>query len=107
MDINDSLINHKLSESEIAALMRGSKLGFLLAVSNLPDKVKDELAALTEKMTLKQQDRLLDVLEAKYLDEKTAEAENKLIQDLQPLAKKYKAEDSARAKKFAAALNKI
>lgn len=107
MDANNIPANKKLSEPEVAALMRGSKLGFLLAVLNLPEKVKEELAALTEKMTLDQLDRLLDILEAKYLDEKTADADKKLTKDLEPLAKKYAAEDKARAKKLAAALNKI
>lgn len=107
MDTNNSLANHKLSEPEIAALMRGSKLGFLLAALNLPEKAKEELAALTDKLTLKQLERLLDVLEAKYLDEKTADADKKLSEDLKPLAKKYAAEDKARAQKLAAALNKI
>lgn len=107
MDTKDSLVNKKLSEQEVAALMRGSKLGFLLAAANLPEKAKEELVALTEDMTIDQLNRLSDVLEAKYLNEKTADADKKLISDLKPLAKKYAAEDKARAKKLATALNKI
>jgi hypothetical protein len=107
MDANNGPANSKLSEPEVAALMRGSKLGFLLAVLNLPEKAKDELASLTEDMTIDQLDRLLDILEAKYLNEKTADADKKLIKELEPLAKKYAAEDNARAKKLAAALNRI
>jgi transcriptional regulator of heat shock response len=107
MDSSNNPIDIDLSEAEAAALIRGRKLGFLIAASTLPDDVKDELAALTEEMTEEQQNRLADVFEAKYLDEQTAEAEKKLKEELEALVKKYQAEDEARAKSLAAAIGQI
>jgi hypothetical protein len=107
MDSKNNATDKKLSEAETAALIRGQKLGFLIATSTLPDDVKDELVVLAEKMSEEQQDRLLDVFEAKYLDEKTAEADNKLKEALESFLKKNQAEDDARAKSLAAAIDKI
>jgi hypothetical protein len=99
--------NRQSGAAPAAALIRGRKLGFLLAISTLPEDVKDELVSLTEVMTPKEQDRLLDVFEAKYLDEQTAGAEKGLKKELEALVKKYQAEDEARAKKLAAAIGRI
>jgi hypothetical protein len=107
MNTKDSATDSQLSEQEAAALIRGRKLGFLLAASALPEEVKNELAALAEDMSAEQQDRLLDVFEAKYLDEKTVEAENKLRQEVEGLVKKYQAEDEAQDKNLSAALSQI
>jgi hypothetical protein len=105
MNTDDNLT--ELSNKELAALIRGRKLGFLLAVSTLPVNIKDELAALIEEMSVEQQERLLDIFEAKYLDEQSVGAENRLRRELEPLAKKYRAEDKEREKKLAAALGRI
>jgi hypothetical protein len=107
MNKKDDTTEAGLSEPEAAAMIRGRKLGFLVAASTLPDDVKDELAALAEEMTEEQQERLLDVFEAKYLDEKTGDAEKKLAEEIEALVKKYQAEDEARAKSLAAAIGQI
>lgn len=107
MNTKDSATDVDQSDQGAAALMRGRKLGFLLAMSALPEEVKDEFAALAEDMTIEQQDRLLDVFEARYLDEKTVEAEKKLRQEAEGLIKKYQAEDETQAKGLAATLSQI
>jgi hypothetical protein len=107
MDSSNNLIDIDLSEAETAALIRGRKLGFLIAASTLPDEVKDELAALVGEMTEERQEKLLDIFEAKYLDEQTEGIEKKLKDEIEALVKKYQAEDVVRAKNLAAAIDKI
>jgi len=107
MNTQDNSTDGKLTEAETAALIRGRKLGFLLAISALPEDVKEELAFLAQNMTMKEQDRLLDVFEAKYLDEQTKAAEIKLKQEIEPLVKRYQAEDEIRANKLSLAISKI
>jgi hypothetical protein len=107
MDSKNNPIDGELSEAESAALIRGRKLGFLIAASTLPDDVKDELAVLIAEMTEEQQERLLDIFEAKYLNEKTADADNKLKEELEAFVKKNQADDEARAKRLAAAIDQI
>ena len=107
MSANNNTTELNLSAAQTAALIRGRKLGFLLAVSTLPEEVKDELVVLIPDMTEEQQDRLLDAFEAKYLDEQTADAEKKLQDEIQALIKKYQAEEEARAKSLAAAIGQI
>ncbi|MDD4901957.1 MAG: hypothetical protein PHE24_02365 [Patescibacteria group bacterium] len=107
MNTKDDITEAGLSEPEAAAMIRGRKLGFLVAASTLPDEVKDELAVLTEEMTEEQQNKLLDIFEAKYLDEQTEDAEKKLTEEIEALVKKYQAEDEALAKSLAAAIGRI
>jgi hypothetical protein len=107
MDTRDNETDVSASELEAAALMRGRKLGFLIAASTLPDEVKEEMVVLAQDMTADQQDHLLDVFEAKYLDEQTLEAEKELQAQAEVLVKKYQVEDEAQTKGLVAALSQI
>lgn len=107
MNQTDQQSDVKKSDLEAAAEIRGRKLGFLLAASTLPEDVKDELAALALEMGEEGQDRLLELFEAKYLNEASSSAEGELKSELEKLVKKYQAEDEAAAKDLAASLSQI
>jgi len=57
----------------------GRKLGYLLSESSLPEKLKLEIVNLIDKMSAKQIKKLIDILEAKYLDVNTLDIDNKYI----------------------------
>ncbi len=57
----------------------GRKLGYLLSESSLPEKLKLEIVNLIDKMSAKQIKKLIDILEAKYLDVNTSDIDNKYI----------------------------
>jgi hypothetical protein len=103
----DNFEKKETGEAEAAMLIRGRKFGFLLAISSLPEEVKDDLAVLAQVMRPEDQDQFLDVFEAKYLDEQSFEADKELHKQLGELIKKYEAEDLARARNLAAAIGKI
>jgi hypothetical protein len=107
MAIDNGVSKIKQDDLEAIALASGRKLGFLLAASALPGKTKDALIDLIKDMTINRQSRLLESLEAQYLNEQTAGAEKDLKKELESLVKKYQAEDEAQAKRLAAAINKI
>lgn len=92
-----------LSEAKAA----GQRLGFLLAVSTLPEDVKDGLAEVIPQMSPEQQMDLLDVFEAKYVDEKTSFIEDSLKEQLQEVVKKYQAEDEQATKDLVSAIKQI
>ena len=82
----------KLTKEQITELLKsqGQKLGFLIAGSTLPEKVKLELVDLTSKMSLKQLERLLNIFEAKYADERTRDIDEKYKKKLEEAVDKYK-----------------
>lgn len=65
--------NNELStkEQEQYIKYKGQQLGLMIAKSDLPEEVKLELVALTEKMTLEQLEKLYDIFETKLLNEAT------------------------------------
>jgi hypothetical protein len=89
------------------AMADGRRLGFLLAVSTLPEDIKDGLAGVIPQMSPEQQERLLEVFEAKYLDEKTSFIEDSLKDQLQEVVKKYQAEDERATNDLIAAIRQI
>jgi len=84
--------NKKLTKEQVTELLKsqGQKLGFLIAGSTLPEKVKLELVDLTSKMNLKQLERLLNIFEAKYADERTRDIDEKYKKKLEEAVDKYK-----------------
>jgi hypothetical protein len=59
----------------------GRKLGFLLSNSSLPEKLKLEILNLIDVMDSQQIKRLIDILEAQYLDVNTQDIDKKFIDD--------------------------
>ena len=90
--MNTSKKTKKLTKKQITELFKsqGQKLGLLIAGSTLPEEVKLELVDLTSKMSLKQLERLLNIFEAKYADERTREIDEKYKKKLEEAVDKYK-----------------
>ena len=90
--MNTNKKNKKLTEAQITELLKsqGQKLGFLIAGSTLPEEVKLELVDLTSKMSLKQLEKLLNIFEAKYADERTRDIDKKYKKKLRETVDKYK-----------------
>ena len=77
--------NEKLNEELKLLRNQGIKLGFLIKYSNLPEKAKEELASLIPQMSLEQIKRLLNILEAKFLNEQTKQIDKKCQQKIEKL----------------------
>ena len=69
------------------------KLAALLYDSNMPEDMKEAWIALLPKMTLEQIDRLLAILEAKYLDEKTRHIDEEYKGKIKAIVEKFKEQD--------------
>lgn len=74
------------------------KLAALLYDSNMSEDVKEAWLALLPKMTLEQIDRLLAILEAKYLDEKTRHIDAEFKEKIKAIAEKLKEQDAKNEK---------
>lgn len=77
------------SKIEKLAKAQGIKLGFLIGASNMSDEEKNAWASLLLEMSLEQIDDLTEILEAKYLDEKTKDVDEKFKTDLEYIKDKY------------------
>lgn len=60
----------------------GKKLGFLIASLNVSDETREAFFDILDDFSLEQMERLVDVLETKFLGEKTDFIEDKLIAEL-------------------------
>ena len=67
----------------------GRKLGFLISASTMDDDLKESWITIFPQMSLEQIARLIDIMEAKYLDEQTTDINKKLEQELGIIKKKY------------------
>ena len=63
------------------------KLGVLLAISTMPTGVKEAWIALLPQMPLEQIERLLNILEAKYLNEQTRDVDAKFKKEFAEIVK--------------------
>lgn len=79
---------------------QGRKLGFLIAGSTLPEKVKLELVALIPKMKLEQIERLLNIFEAKYVDEQTQDIDEKYKKRIKEIVEGYIKKQEKNDKEF-------
>lgn len=83
------------------------KLAVLLHNSTMPEDVKEAWIALLPEMTLEQIDRLLNILESKYLDEQTKDIDKEYQQKLQKFVEKYNQEEEQHKKKLLKNLSDI
>lgn len=67
---------------EIVVEALGKKLGLLISASTMTDEMKQALLDILPAMTPEQIDNLINILEAKYLDEQTGGLNDKLAKDL-------------------------
>ncbi len=76
------------------------KLAVLLHHLKAPEKVKQAWAAVLPKMPPKQISELIDVLEARYLNEQTAHIDKKLEQDVSKVVKDFEKKKSLKAREL-------
>lgn len=79
---------------EILETLRANakKLVVLIERSTMPDDVKDAWVALLPEMSVKQLDRFLSVLEAKYLDEQTRRIDAEYKEKISALVERFEQE---------------
>jgi len=83
------------------------KLAVLLHHLKAPEEVKQAWAALLPKMTIKQISQLLDVLEARYLDEQTGHLDKALQQEVTQVVEKFAKQRKINNQKFISALKQL
>lgn len=74
------------------------KLAALIYDSKMPEDIKEALIGVLPKMSLEQMDRLLAILEAKYLDEKTRHIDAEFKEKIKAIAEKFKEQDAKNEK---------
>lgn len=99
----------KQTEQELSQEIEfyGRKLAVLLRHLKAPEKIKQAWAALLPKMTIKQISQLLDVLEARYLDEQTRHLDKALQQEVGQVVEKFAKQRKINSQKFISALKQI
>jgi len=65
------MLNQEIEEIIVNLEINARKLATLIYHSTMPDEVKESWISMVPEMSVEQIDRLLNILEAKYLDEKT------------------------------------
>lgn len=67
-----------LDQIKEEAQKKGEKLGFLIASLNLPNEARESLLTVLPEMSVEQIDRLVSILEAAYLNQKTGNLDQDL-----------------------------
>lgn len=67
---------------KVEAQKKGEKLGLLIASLNLPDEARESLITVLPEMSAEQIDRLISILEAAYLNQKTGNLDQDLSKKL-------------------------
>ena len=85
-------------QEELAGLeadieLQANKLLLLLHNSTMPEDVKESFVELLPAFSLQQLQDFIDILEAKYLDEKTKDIDEKLKKDLAKVVEEFEAQD--------------
>jgi len=84
--------NQQPNQSQAQAQFLGRKLGFLIASSTMEIDIKEAWFTILPELSLEQVTRLVDILEAKYLTQKTKMDDNGLKNNLKKIKEKYQAE---------------
>jgi len=69
--------------------IQAQKLAILLYYSTMPDDVKESWLAVIPEMSLSQIDRLLNILEAKYIDEQTKDIDEKYAKKIKKVVENF------------------
>ncbi len=98
-----------LNDKELLNYLKdqGRKLGFLIGYSTLPEKVKAELVSLIPKMKLEQIDRLMNIFEAKYVDEQTRDMDKEYKKKLSKIIEDYKRKQEKNDNEFLKQIKEI
>ncbi len=86
--------------------MQTKKLAVLLHHLKAPEKVKQAWATLLPKMSTKQISELLDILEARYLDEQTQHIDKEFKQKIADLVNDFEKKKKENSQKLQAAIKK-
>ncbi len=87
--------------------IQAKKMALLLYDSTMPDDIKEAWIALLPWMSLGQMDKLLNILEAKYLDGQTKDIDEKYKDKLKEVAEKFEKEQYENDKKLLEQINKL
>jgi len=90
----------KINKNNIDLILPILKFVFLLDNSGMPTEIKQAWVAVIPRMSLVQIDKLMNVLEAKYLHGQTKDIDLKYKKELGKLVKKYEEEDDDNSKKL-------
>ncbi len=80
------LTKEKIKEQ---ATKRGQKLGVLISSLDISDEEREAWLSVIEKMSLEQIDRLVDILESKYVHQKTSNLDKKFKEEMEKIQKEY------------------
>jgi antitoxin component of RelBE/YafQ-DinJ toxin-antitoxin module len=101
------MVNKKIEEVLNGLEGNARKLATLIFYSTMPDDVKEAWIALLPEMTLEQMEKLLNILESKYIDEKTRPVDEEYKAKLESLIKELEAQKESEDKKTVELLKKI
>lgn len=89
MDEQTKQNNIELNEEELKEYFRvqGEKLGLLLASSNLPQQVKEDIIAIVPNLNLEQLNELVNIFENKFADEATKSVDEQFDRDIKRIIK--------------------
>ena len=87
--------------------LHAKKLAILLHNSTMPDDVKLAWISLLPEMSAEQIGRLLNILEAKYLDEQTRDIDEKYKKELEEIVKGFENEKDENHKKLIERINQL
>ncbi len=71
------------------ARAQGEKLGFLIASLDISEETREAFLNMLPEMSVEQIDRLIDILEAKYIDEQTKDIDEQFKKDLRSIRTQY------------------
>ena len=81
--------NLNQQELEELAKAKGQRLAFLLSAANIDDEQKEAWLTLLPEMSLEQLEKLVDVLEAQYLNQQTKDIDKEFAKDLTNIKNEY------------------
>ena len=106
--MTNQIKNSNQTDEEVKqADSEGKKLGILIAALPIPDDSKQAMLELLPEFSLEQLARLSAILEAMYLNGKTAKADSELVDVLKKLSVEYKGKVRAREEKTQQSLEEL
>ncbi|MDP2812074.1 MAG: hypothetical protein Q8O32_00050 [bacterium] len=81
--------NLNQQELEGLAKAKGQRLAFLLSAANIDDEQKEAWLTLLPEMSLEQLEKLVDVLEAQYMNQQSKNIDEDFKKDLTNIKNEY------------------
>lgn len=99
--------NLSKQELEELAKAKGQRLAFLLAAANIDDEQKEAWIALLPGMSLTQLEKLVDILEANYINQQTKNIDEDFKRDLTNMQAEYDKKEADLAEETASKMRKL